>query len=848
MPRFQGIPVDDDEAAQPAAAPAARRPRFAGIPVDDAPEPAPARAAVVAKPAASTPAPAKAAAPPARSTAQQLVRSVGGLGTRNIVEGAADLVGIFYDPLVDGVNWLTQKPQTTKSLITGKRDHYIGRQLKAREITDMALDGLGVPKPETAEERVGADVGRALTGTALTMGAGGLLQMLRGAGAAAPSVVPMLTEAAVPTAVPSTAKAASRVLLADPALQVASTVAGAGAAGGTREAGFGPGAQAVAGILAGMAPGAASGAASMLPGMSRLNIGTGTLQSAASAAGKSVLRGKNALGEKLTAEDIQRTIDDFAAAGAGGSVGQVGQSRVGQVIEAIAGNVPGGAGRIAEYGHRQARNVGDRVDQIAAELTPRGARVEPAQVGRAISKGVEGPGGFKDRTRETTNRLYNELDQFIDPQTRVGAEATSTAFPELNPTIPSAPNLSPLFQNAKMRDIGDAFERDLWGNKAVATRPGMAEQIEGAQGTLKEQADEISRLNQETAAALERENVLRTSLGQKPKEHVPYPVMGRQDIDGEIQTLLTGKADGKLPFEALKKLRTLVGKEMDNASLLSDVPRDKWTALYAALSDDMKAAAEQQGPEAMRAWSRANAYYAARVKRLESIEHVIDKNGGPEAIYQAATGNLKWGGSTLSAVMKSLPAESQKELTAMVLRRMGRATPGVQNAEGDRFSMSTFLSNWDNVSKDARRALFDRYGAGFSQNMDQIARMASNIRDGGEVFRNPSGSGRMIALLSQTVGAATTAGSAMLNSSPRAAAAILAAAAGSAAAANLTARAMTKPKFVAWLASNTNKPVGEVLSQLQVISRVGEREGDEDVVNAANALRDEITRPAAQTQ
>jgi hypothetical protein len=41
--------------------------------------------------------------------------------------------------------------------------------------------------------------------------------------------------------------------------------------------------------------------------------------------------------------------------------------------------------------------------------------------------------------------------------------------------------------------------------------------------------------------------------------------------------------DGKLPYEALKKLRTLVGREMADSSIVSDVPRSKWTALYGAL-------------------------------------------------------------------------------------------------------------------------------------------------------------------------------------------------------------------------------------------------------------------------
>lgn len=59
------------------------------------------------------------AQPPRRSLGQGLAREVGGLGLRNVVEGTADLAGIFYDPIADAVNWAGSKGPTTTSLITG---------------------------------------------------------------------------------------------------------------------------------------------------------------------------------------------------------------------------------------------------------------------------------------------------------------------------------------------------------------------------------------------------------------------------------------------------------------------------------------------------------------------------------------------------------------------------------------------------------------------------------------------------------------------------------------------------------------------------------------------------------
>jgi hypothetical protein len=76
-------------------------------------------------------------------------------------------------------------------------------------------------------------------------------------------------------------------------------------------------------------------------------------------------------------------------------------------------------------------------------------------------------------------------------------------------------------------------------------------------------------------------------------DHQPDPRLGREEHRrGETP----GKVGG-IPYEALKKLRTLVGNEMADSGFASDVPRSKWKPLYAALSKDMAAAAQGAGPE-----------------------------------------------------------------------------------------------------------------------------------------------------------------------------------------------------------------------------------------------------------
>jgi hypothetical protein len=136
-----------------------------------------------------------------------------GLTGRYLAEGLADTAGIFADPL---------------AAISNKA---LGTELiPLRSATSNLLDRVGVPSPNTPQERVIGDASRMLVGT------GGFI---KGAGALSPYLN-------------KSGQAVATSLSARPDLQAASAI-GAGYAGGTaRENGAGAGGQVAASLIGGL--------------------------------------------------------------------------------------------------------------------------------------------------------------------------------------------------------------------------------------------------------------------------------------------------------------------------------------------------------------------------------------------------------------------------------------------------------------------------------------------------------------------------------------------------------------------------------------------------------------------
>lgn len=628
-------------------------------------------------------------------------------GARSVIQGAGGLLGAVGG---DAFNNYVANPIA--------RQFGLQESGSYRDEAKALADRIGLPQAQTAGDRVLGDVGEALTGTGLTLGAGGGLNALAGLSqrAAQAGVAPALRTAAAPP------NQLAQFLSAQPGLQTASAAGGSAASSLTRENGGSEGQQVAAGLVGGLGPGL---------------VGAG-----AGAATRGIVRGRSG-------EQMRNALADFEAMGATPSVGQASGNRLIQGTENLLAGGPTSAGVMNRFSERQADQIGGGLRQMADDFTP---NASAERAGRAVERGVE---TFGRNVGAQKRALYWQADRFIPEDTPVALGNTMQAVARL-------------------------------------TTP-----MQGASATTG------ALVNPRLAA-------LRQTL---------------------VDDLAAG--NGQIPYAALKRIRTNIGEQISDYSLSPDTPTRELKQLYAGLSRDMEAAAQAQGPEAVRAAKRANNYTRVAADRLEQVQRVIDKNGGPEKVYAAAMSGTRDGGTTLRAVMQSLPKEGQEAVTGAVIKRMGLANPNAQDATGDAFSAATFLTNWNKVSPEAKRALFDRHGPAFSKDMDRIARVAENIKSGSQVFANPSGTANRAA--SMTYGAALVGSLFTGGTAPLAVGGAIA---------NLGARAVTNPDVVKWLARGTNLPQGAIPGYLNAMAVEGQRKSDEDLVELASELQQRVQDPA----
>ncbi|WP_312836410.1 hypothetical protein [Comamonas sp.] len=532
--------------------------------------------------------------------------------------------------------------------------------------------------------------------------------------------------------------------------QIASGAAAGAGSGIARENGGGEGAQLAAGLAAGLSPtvGAFAGKAAI----------------------RGAVRGGEA-GRQQMADNI-KTFEE--SAGITPTLGQATQSRGIQAAETALANVPGSSGLMARRGEQQAQALQSAVEDITQKLSP---NANGWGAGEAIAKGVE---TFKNNVKTVQKNLYDKLDEHIPANTMISSDRTRAALEDLNAGIDGAPALSEWFKNARIQGIEGGLRRDTTDLAAILSRPGVRDQANELRGRLQAQA-----------ARIEAENAERSLLGMNNLQ----PVMTPEQIEARVQGMLTSKVDGQLPYESLKKLRTLVGQEISEGGLTADVPRSKWRALYAALSDDLGTAAEAAGPAAQQAWNRANQYTKASIQRLEQLESVVNRDA-PEKIFKAATSGLSDGGTQINRVMKSMPIENRREVAAAVLQRLGRARNSAQDEMGAAFSPESFLTNLAAMSAPARTALFANSGfPGLRQKVEQMGKMASLRREGAQVFANPSGTARQAGLLGSVAGVMSAIATGNV--------AVLAGLGATAAGARLVGSWATNPRLVKSLADTT---------------------------------------------
>ena len=551
---------------------------------------------------------------------------------------------------------------------------------------------------------------------------------------------------------------------------------------------------------------AAGGAVGAALGLSGGPAGVATVPAGAAlgtAAGEELF---NLVGRTLGMQD-PRTMGQRATEtgiiGATGGLGQAAGSAIGAAIRGAPRSVARGTGEGAAEGVQEAVQ-----DLARFDVTPSVAQATKNQfldgVESLLSRTPGGAGRFRKVVTDTTQRIADSLE---------GKVTTLTGRTAVDPEF-----------------VGRVVQRgidDPLGSGFVQRFQNTAGELYNRIGINPDQQVSV----QNTRSALEALNL----VPDVPSVNALVTSPTVRGLGTELPETLT--------YEALSRVRSAVGRRLANPSLVSDVPRADLKRLYAGISADMEEAARQAGPQAERAFKRANQFYSAGSQRIEDTLESLASKATPEEIFLALERGGKRGPTQIRTVMRSLKPGEREILAGGIIRRLGNPTPGQAGAEGAQFSFETFLTNWNRLDNAAKRAMLDwPQMRGMRNDLEALARASERVRESSRAFANPSGTAGATAGQTATFlgGGSAAAGAGMAALGIPGATGFLAFPAVLALGAltsNAGARLMTSPKVVRWLAQSTKiKPGGFAghLGRLGSIAATAEPETRQAILEYMN--------------
>jgi hypothetical protein len=328
---------------------------------------------------------------------------------------------------------------------------------------------------------------------------------------------------------------------------------------------------------------------------------------------------------------------------------------------------------------------------------------------------------------------------------------------------------------------------------------------------------------------------MKTELSRAPNSLAP----GLSAAIAKLEAIEADAAAG-IPFGALRDVRTAIGKDLANPVLVgsSGSANSAMKRVYGALTEDMSEAAKQAGPEAAQKLAVADRYTRSF---MTTAAKTMEKLAGFEADERAFTFALQSardGGTALTRMRRHFLPEEWDDVAASVLARLGKATAGAQDAGGEVFSVSTFMTNWNRLAPEAKTALFGgkRY-AELRPQLDKLVDVVSSLK-GTEKLANTSNTARNLIAFSTINLFGGALGAFFTGDVSGAGSGMIMTLAGSVVAPRVAARLITSPRFVAWLIEPVTKAngVSAHVARLAAIA-VAEPEIKEEIQQFAAALR-----------
>lgn len=304
---------------------------------------------------------------------------------------------------------------------------------------------------------------------------------------------------------------------------------------------------------------------------------------------------------------------------------------------------------------------------------------------------------------------------------------------------------------------------------------------------------------------------------------------------------------GGVSFDALRKQRTAIGKELERPDITGLTQSPALARLYAALRADVGAAAAEAGPVASRSLKVHDRYVRFnREVNLPALQKIVDQDLDVAAANYALSGT-KDGLGRLQMLRRNFKPDEWDTVSASVWQQLGNAKAGMKEgadlgADSYQFSANTFLTNWNNLSDSAKQVLFagEKY-RNIIPAINDLVKVSTGARQAGKTVNTSNTAGAQM-VTSALLGTGGMIGGGIGGDASQALLGGAYALGGLTLTSNLAAKLIESPRFIRWVSDTTRAVVNNPNSLVTQVSKLAA------IANAEPGMSDSIEAYYKQIQ
>lgn len=268
-----------------------------------------------------------------------------------------------------------------------------------------------------------------------------------------------------------------------------------------------------------------------------------------------------------------------------------------------------------------------------------------------------------------------------------------------------------------------------------------------------------------------------------------------------------------IPFSRYREIRTNLIKEIDDYMIsgLTGSQKIAMNRVKGALTRDMWRAVRGTGREASEALKKADKVHKDFMKNNAKLLDKFMKFDAEEKAWLHVWSAKRDNAKSLLRLKNNFTEDEWGIVSSSILSRLGKANPGAQNAAGDQFSLSTFMTNWNKISAESKGIIFGGKTKALRRELDGLVRVIDSLKKTDDLANRSQ-----TAINSISYGFLSALGGGVVFGGVEVAAPIVTA---SYVAPKVAAKLITSPKFVNWLATPV-KPnsIGPHIGRLYAIA------------------------------